>query len=164
MISNLQDGTGGSSALAGSDAGHVCLFLLFSAEMHALLLLPILHVQLWGHRENTPQWAQTLSAGQSSTRSTTASWPTWWQPWTWLPTAWPHQMASGLVPRGPPAPTDFNSQTGSCPCRKGGAASPVSPPSRPNVFPSQMLMWGVLSCRDDHFTWFSILWMRSLNC
>lgn len=89
-----------------------------------------------------PPWAPTLSAGQSWTRSTMASWPTWWQPWTWPPTASPLLMATGPAPWGPPALRELDSQTGSCRCRRGGAASPDSPPSRPNVCPSQMLMWG----------------------
>lgn len=95
-----------------------------------------------GHHRSSPTWAPTLPAGRRRSWSTSASWPTWWQPWTWRPTAWPHPMATGRGPPGAPGPTRPGSPTGRCRCRRGGAASPGSPPSRPSGCPSRMQMWG----------------------
>ncbi len=129
-----------------------------SAVMHPLALPPNWDVQLWVNQNQTP-WAPTRPAGQIWTRSTTASWPTWWQPWTWPATAWPRLTATGPGLRGPPALTELDSQTGRCRCRRGGAAWPDSPPSRPNVCPSQMLMWGRQKWYSDstYYQWDPLL-------
>lgn len=120
-----------------------------SAMMAALLLQLHFEVWLWGNQRRPP-WVLTPPGGRSWRPSTTQSSQTGWRPWPWPPAAWPHRTASGPVPRGPPAPA--GPQAERCPFRRG-AASPGSPPSRPNECPSQMLMWAGRSYRDDIQSW-----------